>query len=164
MFSEVSCLCACFTSFSKKHWKYTLVQCKCQPCYTTRLSNQLHTELIAVESSLRTFRWNWRLWRLERPKICQAQRLLEVQYLQIRYQVVRCAARWWASSFHSGAVQPVCCSIWSLMKYAVQPLSAFKTILHISNRRPRKLHLYCTMCFLQYLQINEVRSAASISF
>ena len=88
MFSEVSCLCACFTSFSKKHWKYTLVQCRCQPCYTTRLSNQLHTELIAVESSLRTFRWNWRLWRLERPKICQAQRLLEVQYLQIRYQVV----------------------------------------------------------------------------
>ena len=35
-----------------------------------------------------SFRWNWRLWRLERPKICQAQRLLEVQYLQIRYQVV----------------------------------------------------------------------------
>ena len=111
-----------------------------------------------------SFRWNWRLWRLERPKICQAQRLLEVQYLQIRYQVVRCAARWWASSFHSGAVQRVCCSIWSLMKYAVQPLSAFKTILHISNRRPHKLHLYCTMCFLQYLQFNEVRSAASISF
>ena len=78
-------------------------------------------------------------------------------------QIPGCAARWWASLFHSGAVQCVSCSIWSLMKYAVQPLSAFKTILHISNRRPHKLHLYCTMCFLQYLQFNEVHNAAYIS-
>ena len=73
MFSEVSCLCACFTSFSKKHWKYTLVQCKCQPCYSTRLSNQLHTELIAVESSLSgeiDGFGDWRGPKFVRPRDC----------------------------------------------------------------------------------------------
>ena len=83
-----------FTSFNQKYWKYTWVQCKCQLC----LSNQEHTELIAVEPPLCTFRAQ------HLSPTIQAQRLLRAQYL-------KSDTRWWASSLQSWAVQCVCCNL-----------------------------------------------------